>query len=645
MDSASIPPPMPPDGTPQTPVPQDVPVVPSAPSEFADRLKAEIAELESRNDALTDAVVNSAEVIEELEQTRRQLAEAQQAAEVAHLNFKLMAESIFEGTRDAMLVLDKRFRLLSANRNGRIMFDLTECQDGSDVRRHLQSQFHLDRQSNWFDELLRIKNDDEQRFELYQIESRDQQKLNDSLPTRNWIEFSISSLEKGASNARYLITAHDITERKQMEEQFQHQALHDNVTQLPNRRFFVKQVEFLLARSNSDFSICFLDLDNFKTVNDTLGHEAGDQLLLMVADRIRSTIRQDSFLARFGGDEFALLLANLSAMEVEAVGNRIINQLKRPFVIGNNSVYVGISIGMTRYPEDAKDVNGLLQNADVAMYSAKENGRNCFHPFTPELAAGVYERQTLLEELRESVERRQIALEYQPKWCLATDQVVGCEALLRWQRNGKMVSPTLLVEVAECSGLITPLGQLVLENAIRQMACWQNQLQLDGMMSINVSTRELIDPQFTSRLQTILDIIGISPSSIELEITETAMMENMNLAFEQFRRLRELGVSIAIDDFGTGYSSLSYLKSLPVSTLKIDRSFVSDLPHDKKAVAIAKAIVALGHGLGLKVVAEGVETQQQRDFLTEIQCDTIQGFLLSHSLKPADFANWVNQRR
>lgn len=618
------------------------------------RLVMEMAHLKSQNDALADAVVNSAEIIEELEQTKLKLAQTQSAAEQARKNSQLMADTIFDETHDAMVLLDGDLALISANRNARKMFGITAGQRGSSVMQQLTLQYRSETHLDWL--LALLTESEESRIELFKHEKVVGDEESDFSPhlissqnnlhNKHWIEVSISLLRSNIEGVRYLLTAHDITRRKLIEGQFQHQALHDNVTGLPNRRFFIMQMESLLSDADGPprLVVCFLDLDNFKTVNDTLGHVIGDQLLVQVAQRIQATTRDECFLARFGGDEFALLMPGLSEIEIAAIGKRIVSELRRPFNIDGNSVYVGASIGVTRCPEDAQDVETLLQNADVAMYSAKDAGRNCFHTFTPELAASIQNRQSVLDDLRKSLESKDIALEYQPKWCLRTNQLAGCEALLRWKRSGVPVSPALLVEVAECSGLILPLGDLIVETAVKQVALWRRDSGFKGIMAINLSPRQLVDRGFTKRFQDIIAKAGVPAEAIELEVTETAMMENFDGAFDRIRELKELGAAIAIDDFGTGYSSMSYLKSFPVTTLKIDQSFISNLPDDPKEVAVAEAVISLGHGLGLNVVAEGVENERQKQFLVEAGCDLAQGYLYSPSLKPDDFVAWAKRQ-
>lgn len=605
-----------------------------------DQLLIQVNELNEQNEALVSAVFSSAEIIEELEETKRQLADAQSETEKAHEDTRKLVDTIFQGSRDAMIVLDSQYKIVSANQTARSLFELDQSIADSSIVQDLTKQYFSEDYADWFSALISA-NEVGHRLELYRESSPDEIESEHG-SARHWIELSINVLGCELERVEFLLTANDITRRKKVEAQFQHQAFHDNVTGLPNRRYFVQKIEEIVDRGEQkSFTVCFLDLDNFKSVNDTLGHDAGDQLLVQVANRIKSVIRRDSLLARFGGDEFALLIPDLDVDKVKFIGQRVVMELKRPFQINDSPVYIGASVGMTRFPIDATDVNGLLQNADVAMYSAKEGGRSRFHAFTPELAAGIQERQSLLDDLREALDRKEIGLEYQPKWCLKENRIAGSEALLRWRRHNQVVSAAHLVDAAECSGLILPLGYFVIEMAVKQHMVWQEEISLDGKIAINISPRQLVDPNFVDRFVEIVESAGASPEIVELEITETAMIRNFDQAFEQIRKLNQTGASIAIDDFGTGYSSLSYLKSFPVSTLKIDQSFVKDLPHDPKAVAVARAILSLGHGLGLKVVAEGVETEQQCEFLKEAGCDLVQGYFFSRSLGVEAFGKWA----
>lgn len=461
-----------------------------------------------------------------------------------------------------------------------------------------------------------------------------------------WGSLSVSRDECGrATNLIAMFS--DISQIEQTQQRLHRQALHDNLTGLPNRRFFSQQIKEMIdvsRETNSQFGVCFLDLDDFKVVNDTLGHDAGDQLLIEVSERIKGCIFRDCFLSRFGGDEFALLIPEKAGeRRISAVGEKVVRALNEPFDIGEHRVYIGVSIGKTMYPDDATDVNQLLRHADMAMYQAKDEGKNTIRGFSPELAAEIEARQNLVNELRVAIAKKEVTIVYQPKRSLKTNQVTGCEALVRWTKDGKAVCPGEFIDVAEKSGLIFPLGDQIIEMAMRQAKQWRDEHNFDGRIAINLSPRQLNDPEFIDRFEELLKCTDTRPDWFELEITENAMMENIECSLKLMEALNKLGVKIAIDDFGTGYSSLNYLKTFPVSTLKIDLSFVRDLPSDLKAVAVAKTVLSLGHGLGIEVVAEGVETEDQRRFLEQAGCDVIQGYLVNRPLSPTEFIEWHKQ--
>ena len=460
-----------------------------------------------------------------------------------------------------------------------------------------------------------------------------------------WGSLSAARNENGeATNLIAMFS--DITQIEETQRRLHQQALHDNLTGLPNRRYFSEHIEEHRGGPPDRFAVCFLDLDDFKIVNDTLGHAAGDQLLVAVAGRIKGCVPRDCFLARFGGDEFALLIPeNDEPTRIDRIANEVVSALNRPFMIGENRVYIGVSIGMTLCPDDATDVHQLLRNADVAMYHAKDAGKNTVRRFTPVLAAKIEASQTLLDDLRRAVINEELMLYYQPKICLKTGTLCGCEALVRWIRRGLPVSPADFIDVAEKSGLIIPLGDQILEMAMRQAKQWRESHVFDGSVAINLSPRQLADPHFIQRFRDLLVNTETKAEWFELEITENAMVDNLDVTRERMDELNEIGVKIAIDDFGTGYSSLNYLKTFPVATLKIDLSFVRDLPHDLRAVAIAKTVLSLGHGLGLSVVAEGVETVEQRNFLRDAGCDIMQGYLINKPLPVPEFTAWAIERK
>ena len=460
-----------------------------------------------------------------------------------------------------------------------------------------------------------------------------------------WGSLSTARNENGeATNLIAMFS--DITQIEETQRRLHQQALHDNLTGLPNRRYFSEHIEERTGESPDRFAVCFLDLDDFKIVNDTLGHAAGDQLLVAVSGRIKSCLPRDCFLARFGGDEFALLIPeNDESTRIDRIANEVVNALNRPFMIGENRVYIGVSIGLTLCPDDATDVHQLLRNADVAMYHAKDAGKNTVRGYTPVLAAKIEASQTLLDDLRRAVINQELMLYYQPKICLKTGALCGCEALVRWIRRGLPVSPADFIDVAEKSGLIIPLGDQILEMAMRQTKIWRESGVFSGSVAINLSPRQLADPHFIKRFRELLESTETKAEWFELEITENAMVDNLDVTRERMNQLNDIGVKFAIDDFGTGYSSLNYLKTFPVATLKIDLSFVRDLPHDLRAVAIAKTVLSLGHGLGLSVVAEGVETVEQRNFLRDAGCDIMQGYLINKPLPVPEFTAWATERK
>lgn len=349
-------------------------------------------------------------------------------------------------------------------------------------------------------------------------------------------------------------------------------------------------------------------------------------------------------MARFGGDEFALLIPEQvgEKLKVQISANAVVDALSQSFNLAGHEVHIGVSIGTTVYPDHASDVESLMRHADVAMYKAKEEGKNKVTLFSAELVEIVEKRQVMLTELRRAVENRELTVVYQPKLCLKNNQINSCEALVRWTKeDGTTVSPAQFIPLAEDFGLISKLGDQVLETVARQAKSWHEAGLLVGPIAVNLSPRQLKEPNFIERLQHIISITKIRPEWIELEITENAVMEDKDRALMIMHQINEIGISIAMDDFGTGYSSLGYIRDFPIRTLKIDTTFVQDLPHCSRAVAIAKTVLSLGHGLDLKVVAEGVETEEQLQFLKEQACDMAQGYLVSRPMSNEQFIRFA----
>jgi diguanylate cyclase (GGDEF)-like protein/PAS domain S-box-containing protein len=463
-----------------------------------------------------------------------------------------------------------------------------------------------------------------------------------------WVSLSPTA-DSQQLTPRVIALVSDITELEDAQAQLISQALYDNLTGLPNRRCFRERLQALIEDNHPPehgVTVCFLDLDDFKHVNDSTGHAAGDSLLEAVGIRIKSTMGPDAFVARFGGDEFAMILTapQHQPPHLNAVLELLLNEFRRPFDLGDSEAIVGLSIGVTHWPDQAQDVGSLMCNADIAMYAAKSAGKNRIGHFSPEMEDSVNTRHQVQTKLRRALKGGQIALCYQPKVCAQTGRTVSCEALARWKTpDGTIVSPAEFVPIAEQTGLILPLGELVFRQAAQQAALWE-QLGQRPTIAINVSPNQLRHMGFVSQLQTVIDELKVKPEWFELEITEYAMMEDVEHAMSVVKRLADMGFSIAIDDFGTGYSSLSYLKHFRIHTLKIDMSFVRDVTYDPRSAAVVRSITSLGQGLGLKVVAEGVETAEQAKLLAEIGCTVLQGFYIGHPMLPDQFTAWQVQR-
>lgn len=418
-------------------------------------------------------------------------------------------------------------------------------------------------------------------------------------------------------------------------------AFYDPLTDLCNRRLFndlLKRMVTRIQRDGNQFALLYLDIDEFKRINDTLGHEAGDELLKVVGLRLSNALRKSDTVARLGGDEFCIILPDINTSTNAArVAEKIKEAIRPPVKLGEHEVRITISIGITLAPGDGLDATELLKNADLAMYSAKEKNRDCYQFFSPALNADMLEQIVLEQDLRQALERNEFTLHFQPQICLFTGEISGIEALVRWHHPDKgLLYPGGFIQQAEDSGLILPLGAWVLKQACRQL----DQLNRPELtLSVNLSTRQLADPNLLQTIQFALTDSGIEPHRLELEITETALMEKMEQAIEILNKIKMLGVTIAIDDFGTGYSSLSQLKNLPVDILKIDREFIQDITTRADNAVITDVIISVGHKLGLTVVAEGIETKEQAAYLTAMGCDMAQGYFFN---RPMDMAALQN---
>lgn len=438
----------------------------------------------------------------------------------------------------------------------------------------------------------------------------------------------------------------DITERVLAEGRAKHLAYHDWLTELPNRLLFNDRVDHAISqakRTGQRLSILFFDLDRFKHINDSLGHPAGDRVLVKVAARLKSAVRDGDTLARLGGDEFAVLIENVPrSQNIAVVAEKLLSCFEHPFEEEGYEFYLNASIGITIYPHDGESPAELLKNADAAMYKAKNSGRGGYQFYTEELTSNAYQHFTLESGLRQALQKGQFVLHYQPKVNLQNDLVVGVEALLRWQHpEAGLISPEAFIPVAEESGLIREIGEWVLKQACIDALQWRRQNLDFGHVAVNLSGVQIQHAEFVASVKAILQSTGMDPAQLELEITENFLMKDAHASARYLQDLRQLGVSIAIDDFGTGYSSLAHLTRFPIDKLKIDRSFVNKVCQSKQDDEISRIIIGLGHTLGMKVVAEGIENQRQLQFLKREGCDEGQGYYIARSLPNDDFIAFV----
>lgn len=464
-----------------------------------------------------------------------------------------------------------------------------------------------------------------------------------------WFSASKVPLRDGENQIIGIVgVCRDITDRKHAEERMHFMALHDALTGLPNRTLLVDRLEqniLQAERLGGRLTTLFIDLDNFKTVNDSLGHNAGDTLLKTVADRMVASVRASDTVARLGGDEFVILLVDKAgvAADVTPILEKIRAAIAEPILIEDQQFQVTCSIGAATFPGDGADANVLLLNADIAMYEAKENGRDKIVSYTQGLDNAARERRSLQESLRGAIANNDLTLAYQPQIDLKTGRIFAVEALARWNHPilGE-ISPVKFIPLAEENGLIIPLGNWVLHEACRQNKAWQDAGIAPITVCVNVSARQIKEPDWAKRVADVLLETGLKPQYLELEITESLLMQDIKQAIATMEELQAVGVNFAIDDFGTGYSSLSALKSLPVARLKIDRSFIRDLPHNASERNIAIAVISLGQKLNMRVIAEGVETDEQLAFLQDNDCDEMQGYHFSKPIQAAAVAKMLS---
>ncbi|WP_321527866.1 EAL domain-containing protein [Sedimenticola selenatireducens] len=545
----------------------------------------------------------------------------------AEKRLRLLA-SVFEHSLEGITITDPHLKILEVNPAFTSITGYSAQEVVGKTPKVLSSGWH---DADYYSEMWRSLNDTGH----WQGEMIDRRK-NGELFTE-WLTISTVYDYQGQL-INYVGVFYDTTEKKEAEQRIARLAYYDSLTQLANRSLFGDRLEQALRqsrRNNSSVSLMYIDLDRFKTVNDSLGHKAGDLLLKQVAGRLQECVRESDTVARLGGDEFALILENIDQVQASHIAQKLIQRLGRSFSLEGSEAFIGASIGISIYPNDGTDIASLIKHADIAMYRAKERGRNNYQFFLPEMNAGADERLFLENGLRYAIERNELEVYYQPQVRLEDGKIIGVEALLRWHHSVLgAVSPVRFIPIAEESGLINQIGEWVLEQACLQYRAWGDVVDSEFRMAVNLSARQF-NSNIVAMVASVLQRSGVDAANLELEITESMVMQDADSSIQLLASLKELGVYLAIDDFGTGYSSLSYLKRFPLDKLKVDRAFVSDLPDNEEDAAIANAVIVLAKSLGLQVIAEGVETLEQILFLHDQGCDEIQGYYCSRPL-PAD---------
>lgn len=463
------------------------------------------------------------------------------------------------------------------------------------------------------------------------------------------VELSASSFQIQHRN-RILLVAHDISERKKSEQRIQYLAHYDMLTGLVNRLLFKERLEHAIARTRragNSLVVLFIDLDRFKNVNDTSGHNTGDEVLRECANRFRECLRESDTIARSGGDEFLVLIESYADQpRVSAISQKILTAMGQPFHAGGKEFKIGASIGISTYPTDASDADTLIEHADIAMYSAKVEGKNHFRYYAPSMIHNNLERYAMESALRHAIERGEMTLYYQPKVCIADGSLCGAEALIRWNHpKYGLLAPHRFIALAEETGMIVDLGQWAIREVCSGCSAWKKRGLPSIRIAVNAAYPQFVDARIVSDIKNNLEEFGLAPEVLELEITETMLMENAESLMSCLLQLKQIGIHLSVDDFGTGYSSLAYLKRLPVDSVKIDRTFIKDLPGHSEDVAITRAIIALVHSLKRQVIAEGVESEEQLDFLIEQECDAVQGFYFSPALPEEKFLEFLTGQR
>ncbi|PQJ96023.1 sensor domain-containing protein [Chromatium okenii] len=542
----------------------------------------------------------------------------------------MLAARVFEASLDAIVVTDPSFRIVAVNPAGERMTGTTAAELAD---QHLSQSLPLwvgNRPHHAIEDALH-------RHGFWQGEIVQHKKNGAAFPC---LVALVRVLDSNGAPFHYVAFIKDLSEAVAARQRIEQLAYTDALTGLPNRVRLTERLEFainLARRDRTNFAVLFVDLDRFKQINDSLGHVFGDRVLIEVAQRLVDCLRQVDTIARLGGDEFVLLLHEIDALGAEQTARRLLASMTTPFIIDEMKFSLTFSIGIALYPEDGETLDDLIKNADSAMYHVKERGRGDFRFYQRQMNVDLLTRMKIDHAMREALVQQHFRLAYQPQVDLRSGTLIGSEALIRWkdQELGEL-SPGQFIPIAEETGFIVALGDWVLREAIRQAESWQA-LGIDLTMSVNVSAVQFQQSNFVESVAQLLAESSLAPGRLELELTESILVQNVDEALIRLDALVNLGVQLAIDDFGTGYSSLAYLKRFPIHRLKIDQSFVRDIPDDDSDTAIATAVINLAHSLRLRVIAEGVENDVQRQFLLEAGCDEFQGYLCAPALTPADF--------
>lgn len=550
-----------------------------------------------------------------------------------------LASSVFETATEAVMVTDRENKIQTVNRAFTEITGYSLDEVKGTTPQILKSGLH---DSGFYEEIYHRLNANE----FWEGEIWNKRKSGEVFPER--LTISVLRDKKGFKEG-YVAIFSDITKRKEAEAHIQRQANYDNLTNLANRSLFMDHLASAIYRAERDqnrVALLFMDLDRFKHVNDTLGHTKGDELLVEVANRLLSLTRNYDTCARFGGDEFAILLPDIHDVHhVEEVVTKILERVSQPYEIQGHDAFISASIGITIYPEDGLSAQNLLRNADSAMYRAKEKGRNAFQFFTHEMDLEAQKRRELENALHLALEKNQFMVNYQPIISLETGKVTNCEALIRWNHPQKgIIPPSDFISLAEEVGLILPIGEWVLREACKEAAIWHKTLKNPPAISVNFSMRQFQRLNIPMLVSEVLAENNLKANCLTIEITENLLIEDDKTTMEQLVLLSKMGVGLSIDDFGTGYSSLSYLKKFPISVLKIDRTFIKDMHEDPEDAALVHAIIAMAKSLNLKVVAEGVEMVEQSEMLKEKGCEYVQGYYYSKPLNTTDFSGYLKQR-